>query len=107
MADEIPGGAGGPHNWGVIGIGRAQWRLVAAAAALGGNVRVGLEDNFYLPDGEMAGSNGDLVARARRLVGDVGRRVATVDEARELLGAPRREPVTRRELLAHPIESSE
>jgi 3-keto-5-aminohexanoate cleavage enzyme len=107
MAGEIPGGAEGPNNWGVIGIGRAQWRLVAAAAALGGNVRVGLEDNFYLPDGEMAGSNGDLVARARRLVEDVGRRAATVDEARELLGAPRREPVTRRELLAHPIESSE
>jgi 3-keto-5-aminohexanoate cleavage enzyme len=107
MAGEIPGGAEGPNNWGVIGIGRAQWRLVAAAAALGGNVRVGLEDNFYLPDGEMAGSNGDLVARARRLVENVGRRAATVDEARELLGAPRREPVTRRELLAHPIESSE
>jgi 3-keto-5-aminohexanoate cleavage enzyme len=107
MAGEIPGGADGPNNWGVIGIGRAQWPLVAAAAALGGNVRVGLEDNFYLPDGEMAGSNGDLVARARRLVEDVGRRTATVDEARELLGAPRREPVTRRELLAHPIESSE
>jgi 3-keto-5-aminohexanoate cleavage enzyme len=107
MAGEIPGGPDGPNNWGVIGIGRAQWRLVAAAAALGGNVRVGLEDNFYLPDGEMAGSNGDLVARARRLVEDLGRRAATVDEARELLGAPRREPVTRRELLAHPIESSE
>jgi 3-keto-5-aminohexanoate cleavage enzyme len=107
MAGEIPGGAEGPNNWGVIGIGRAQWRLVAAGAALGGNVRVGLEDNFYLPDGEMASSNGDLVARARRLVEDVGRRAATVDEARELLGAPRREPVTRRELLAHPIESSE
>jgi 3-keto-5-aminohexanoate cleavage enzyme len=107
MAGEIPGGAEGPNNWGVIGIGRAQWRLVAAAAALGGNVRVGLEDNFYLPDGEMASSNGDLVARARRLVEDVGRRPATVDEARLLLGAPRQEPVTRRELLAHPIESSE
>ena len=107
MAGEIPGGAEGPNNWGVIGIGRAQWRLVAAGAALGGNVRVGLEDNFYLPDGEMASSNGDLVARARRLVEDVGRRPATVDEARQLLGAPRQEPVTRRELLAHPIESSE
>jgi 3-keto-5-aminohexanoate cleavage enzyme len=107
MAGQIPGGAEGPNNWGVIGIGRGQWRLVAAAAALGGNVRVGLEDNFYLPGGEMAGSNGDLVARARRLAEDVGRRAATVDEARELLGAPRREPVTRRELLAHPIESSE
>jgi 3-keto-5-aminohexanoate cleavage enzyme len=90
MAGQIPGGAEGPSNWGVIGIGRGQWRLVAAAAALGGNVRVGLEDNFYLPDGEMAGSNGDLIARARRLVEDTGRRAATVDEARELLGAPRR-----------------
>ena len=107
MAEQIPGGPEAPNNWGVIGIGRGQWRLVAAAAALGGNVRVGLEDNFYLPDGEMASSNGELIARARRLVEDVGRRAATVDEARELLGAPRREPVTRRELLAHPIESSE
>jgi uncharacterized protein (DUF849 family) len=107
MADQIPGGPEGPNNWGVIGIGRWQWRLVATAAALGGNVRVGLEDNFYLPDGEMAGSNGDLIARARRRVEDVGRRAATVEEARELLGAPRAEPVTRRELLAHPIESSE
>jgi 3-keto-5-aminohexanoate cleavage enzyme len=107
MADQIPGGPEGPNNWGVIGIGRGQWRLVATAAALGGNVRVGLEDNFYLPDGEMASSNGDLIARARRLVEDVGRRAATVEEARELLGAPRAEPVTRRELLAHPIESSE
>ncbi len=90
MAGQIPGGAEGPNNWGVIGIGRGQWRLVAAAAALGGNVRVGLEDNFYLPDGEMAGSNGDLIARARRLVEDVGRRAASVGEARELLGAARR-----------------
>jgi 3-keto-5-aminohexanoate cleavage enzyme len=107
MADQIPGGPEGLNNWGVIGIGRGQWRLVAAGAALGGNVRVGLEDNFYLPDGEMASSNGDLIARARRLVEDVGRRAATVEEARELLRAPRPEPVTRRELPAHPIESSE
>jgi uncharacterized protein (DUF849 family) len=90
MADQIPGGAEGRNNWGVIGISRDQWRLVASAAALGGNVRVGLEDNFYLPDGEMARSNGDLIARARRIVEDVGRRVATVAEARELLGTPRR-----------------
>ena len=107
MADQIPGGPESRNNWGVIGISRDQWRLVAAAAALGGNVRVGLEDNFYLPDGEMARSNGDLIGRARRIVEDTGRRAATVDETRELLGAPRREPVTRRELLAHPIESSE
>ena len=90
MADQVPGGPESRNNWGVIGISRDQWRLVAAAAALGGNVRVGLEDNFYLPDGEMARSNGDLIARARRLVEDVGRRVATVEEARELLGTPRR-----------------
>jgi 3-keto-5-aminohexanoate cleavage enzyme len=90
MADQIPGGAESANNWGVIGISRDQWRLVAAAAALGGNVRVGLEDNFYLPDGEMARSNGDLIARARRIVEDVGRRAATVEEARGLLGAPRR-----------------
>jgi uncharacterized protein (DUF849 family) len=90
MADQVPGGPESRNNWGVIGISRDQWRLVAAAAALGGNVRVGLEDNFYLPDGEMARSNGDLIARARRIVEDVGRRVATVAEARELLGTPRR-----------------
>jgi len=89
MADQIPRGAEGPNNWGVIGISRDQWRLVGSAAALGGNVRVGLEDNFYLPDGEMARSNGDLIARARRIVEDVGRRVASVAEARELLGTPR------------------
>jgi 3-keto-5-aminohexanoate cleavage enzyme len=90
MADQIPGGPDGRNNWGVIGISRDQWRLVAAAAALGGNVRVGLEDNFYLPNGEMARSNGDLIARARRIVEDIGRRAATVAEARELLGTPRR-----------------
>jgi 3-keto-5-aminohexanoate cleavage enzyme len=90
MADQIPGGAEGPNNWGVIGISRDQWRLVAAAAALGGNVRVGLEDNFYLPNGDMARSNGDLIAKARQMVGDVGRSPASVAEARELLGAPRR-----------------
>jgi uncharacterized protein (DUF849 family) len=92
MADEIPGGADGANNWGVIGISRDQWRLVAAAAALGGNVRVGLEDNFYLPNGEMARSNGELIAKARQMVEDVGRRPATVEEARGLLGAPRRAP---------------
>jgi 3-keto-5-aminohexanoate cleavage enzyme len=74
------------HHWSVIGIGREQWRMVAAALTLGGSVRVGLEDNFYLPDGEMARSNGDLIARARRLAEDCGRRPATVQEARGLLG---------------------
>jgi uncharacterized protein (DUF849 family) len=66
--------------------------LVAAALALGGSVRVGLEDNLYLPDGEMARSNGDLIAKARRMTLDTGRRPATVHEARALLGVrPRAE----------------
>ena len=90
MADNLPptGFAGGarPHHWGVIGIGREQWRLVAAALALGGSVRVGLEDNFYLPSGDMARSNGDLVAKARQMTHDAGRRPATVAEARGLIG---------------------
>jgi uncharacterized protein (DUF849 family) len=94
MSDQIPGGPGGAANWGVIGIGREQWRLVAAALALGGNVRVGLEDNFYLPDGQMARSNGDLVAKARQMTEDVGRRPATVAEARDLLGVPHRAPLS-------------
>ena len=83
MAEQVPDV---PHQWGVIGISRAQWGLLAAALSLGGNVRVGLEDNFYLPDGEMARSNGELVARAARMAGDAGRRLATVAEARALLG---------------------
>jgi uncharacterized protein (DUF849 family) len=83
MADNMPEGR---HHWGVIGIGRDQWMLVAAALTLGGSIRVGLEDNFYLPDGEMASSNGDLIARARQMTEEVGRRPATVEEARALLG---------------------
>jgi uncharacterized protein (DUF849 family) len=62
------------------------WPLTGAALALGGNVRVGLEDNFYLPGGEMVKSNGELVAQAVKMARDVGREPATVDEAREALG---------------------
>jgi uncharacterized protein (DUF849 family) len=83
MSEQVPPVR---HNWGVIGISRDQWALIAAGAALGGNVRAGLEDNFYLPDGQMARSNGDLIAKAREIVESAGRRVATVAEARELLG---------------------
>ncbi len=74
------------HHWGVIGIGREQWMLVGAALTLGGSIRVGLEDNFYLPDGSMARSNGELIAKAREMTEDLGRRPATVEEARKLLG---------------------
>jgi 3-keto-5-aminohexanoate cleavage enzyme len=86
MADNVPAGS----HWGVIGISRAQWLLVASALTLGGSIRVGLEDNFYLPDGTMARSNGDLIAKARQLTEDVGRRPATVAEARAMLGVPAR-----------------
>jgi len=94
MADNMPPAPdGGPrHHWGVIGISRDQWMLVAAALTLGGSIRVGLEDNFYLPDGAMARSNGELIAQARRMAEEVGRRPATVEEARALLGIGRRAP---------------
>jgi 3-keto-5-aminohexanoate cleavage enzyme len=82
MVDNIPTGS----HWGVIGISRDQWMLVAAALTLGGSIRVGLEDNLYLPDGRMASSNGELIAKARQMTEDIGRRPATVAEARAMLG---------------------
>jgi 3-keto-5-aminohexanoate cleavage enzyme len=84
MADNVPEGS----HWGVIGISRVQWTMVNTALVLGGSIRVGLEDNFYLPDGEMARSNGDLIAKAREMTINAGRRPATVDEARKLLALP-------------------
>ena len=72
-------------HWQVIGISLAQWPLVAAAISMGGNVRVGLEDNFYLEEGRMAKSNGELVAKAARMCRELGREVASAAEAREQL----------------------
>src|SRR5436190_7922355 len=89
MVDNIPDGS----HWGVIGISRDQWMLVSAALTLGGSIRVGLEDNLYLPDGRMAASNGELIAKARQLTEDVGRRPATVAEARTMLNVPARPAV--------------
>ena len=86
MVDNIPAGS----HWGVIGISRDQWMLVTAALTLGGSIRVGLEDNLYLPSGEMARSNGELIAKARQLTEDVGRRPASVEEARAMLAIPQR-----------------
>ena len=91
VANIPPGAPGGPRpHWGVIGISREQWMLVGAALSLGGSIRVGLEDNLYLPDGEMARSNGDLIAKARQMTEDVGRRPASVEEARTMLAIPQR-----------------
>ncbi|MCK6587056.1 MAG: 3-keto-5-aminohexanoate cleavage protein [Polyangiaceae bacterium] len=72
-------------EWEVIGISHGQWRMLATALVLGGNIRCGLEDHLYLPSGEMAKSNGELVDVAVRLCRDVGRRPATVEEARRIL----------------------
>jgi len=90
MSEQIPGGAEGANQWQVIGISRDQWKLLGSSLVLGGNVRAGLEDNLYLPSGEMAKSNGELIAKARQMAEDVGRRAATVAEARELLGVAKR-----------------
>jgi len=86
MSEQIPGGPDRGANWQVIGISRDQWRLLATSLTLGGNVRAGLEDNLYLPNGEMARSNGDLIGKARQMAEDIGRRAATVAEARKMLG---------------------
>jgi uncharacterized protein (DUF849 family) len=91
MSDQIPGGPEGENQWQVIGISRDQWKLLASSLVLGGNVRAGVEDNLYLPRGEMCKSNGELIAKARQMAEDVGRRPASVAEARELLGVPKRE----------------
>jgi 3-keto-5-aminohexanoate cleavage enzyme len=90
MSDQIPGGPEGPNQWQVIGISRDQWKLLASSLVLGGNVRAGVEDNLYLPNGEMCKSNGELIAKARQMAEDIGRRAASVAEARELLGVPKR-----------------
>jgi 3-keto-5-aminohexanoate cleavage enzyme len=81
QADQVPAGS----RWKVIGISREQWPLAMAALSLGGDVRVGLEDNFYLPSGEMAHSNGALCEAAADLARRAGRSLATVDEVRALL----------------------
>jgi uncharacterized protein (DUF849 family) len=94
MADQVPGGREGPNNWQVIGVSRDQWKLLAASLNIGGNVRAGLEDNLYLPNGEMAKSNGELIAKARQMAEDIGRRPATIPEARKMLGLKSREPAT-------------
>ena len=84
QVDSLPPGS----HWQVIGISLEQWRLCAAALGMGGNIRVGLEDNFYIEEGRMASSNGELVDKAARLSRDLGREVATIARARELLQLP-------------------
>ncbi len=81
VSSVVPAGVA----WQVIGISQEQWLLVSTALALGGNIRVGLEDNFYLSPGKMAEGNGPLVEKAAGMARDIGREPATVEEARAIL----------------------
>lgn len=81
QVSQLPEGA----HWQVIGIGNKQWPMLAAALTMGGNVRAGLEDNLYLPNGELARSNGEAVETAAQLARMVGLEPASVAEAREML----------------------
>jgi len=75
-------------HWGVAGVGRYQLPLATHAILMGGHVRVGFEDNIYYRKGELAQSNAQLVARIVRLSQELGREVASVKVAREMLGLP-------------------
>ncbi len=81
LVRDLPPGC----TWSVAGIGRDQLPLAAVAIAMGGHVRVGLEDNIYYTKGRLA-SNEELVARVVRVATELGRPIATPDEARVLLG---------------------
>lgn len=76
---------GKDYQWSVLGAGRHQMRIAAMAAAMGGHVRVGLEDSLWIGKGALARSNADQVRQARRIIEGLGLEVATPDEAREIL----------------------
>ena len=82
MKDSIPSGS----TFTVAGIGRAQFPMAALAIISGGHVRVGFEDNIYLEKGVLAKSNGEVVEKLVRLAKELGREIATPQEAREILG---------------------
>ena len=82
MRNCLPEGA----SWSAFGISRMQFPMVAQAVLLGGNVRVGMEDNIYLKAGELALSNAALVEKAASIIEHLGSQVATPDEARKQLG---------------------
>jgi uncharacterized protein (DUF849 family) len=76
---------GRDYHWSVLGAGRNQMTVAAQAIALGGNVRVGLEDSLWLGPGRLARSNAEQVVKARRMVEEFGLEVATSEEARAIL----------------------
>ena len=76
---------GDEYRWSVLGAGRGQLPIAAMAAAMGGNVRVGLEDSLWIGAGQLAKSNAEQVTRVRQIIEGLGLEVATPDEAREIL----------------------
>lgn len=82
MAESIPAGS----TWTVSGVGRFEFPMITMGILMGGHVRVGFEDNVYLEKGVLAKSNGELVAKAARIARELGREIATPQEAREILG---------------------
>ncbi len=85
MVGSIPEGS----TWTVAGVGRNQFPMAVMGIIMGGHVRVGFEDNVYLEKGVPAASNGELVAKVARLARELGRAIATPDEARRILGLRR------------------
>jgi 3-keto-5-aminohexanoate cleavage enzyme len=83
LVDDLPPGC----TWSVAGIGKRQLPMAMAAIAMGGHVRVGLEDNLFYSRGRLA-RNDELVARVARLAAEAGRSIATPDRARKVLGLP-------------------
>ena len=81
MVDALPDNS----VWQVIGIGRHQISLGAVGVVMGGGIRVGFEDNVYLSHGVLASSNAQLVEKAVKIIQQVGRMVASPDEARQIL----------------------
>ena len=76
---------GSEYHWSVLGAGRNQMAVAAQAAAIGGNVRVGMEDSLWLGPGRLAESNAEQVANVRKIIEGLGLEIASSDEARETL----------------------
>ena len=83
-ADELIGK--GQYTWSCFGVGHSAMEVMYAAIALGGNIRVGMEDNVMYAKGQLADSNRQFVERAARVIREYGLEVATPDEARQILG---------------------
>ena len=83
-ADQLIGK--GNYTWSAFGVGHSAMEVMYAAIALGGSIRVGMEDNVMYSKGVLAESNAQLIARAARVIREYGCEPATPDEARQILG---------------------